>query len=131
MFQRPRLERQQQADRVDELRLARAQRRQRFGDALLLTARLREIERRRDAIGEAALDELYVVFGDAQIVFGDRELRLRPPQRDVTLRELGQRHQRDAAPILDRGEHGRVPRLDGAANLAEEIELPGGVQALL
>src|SRR5208283_4018344 len=110
-----------------ELRLAGAERRQSFGYVLLLTTRLGEIERRRDAIREAAFDEFDVVFGNAQVALGDRELGLRAAQRNVALRELGQRHNGYAAPILDRRKRGRLLRLDGAAHLAEEIDLPGGV----
>ena len=67
----------------------------------------------------------------SQIALDDGDLILRSAQRDIILRELGQRQDGYAAPILYRSERHGVLRLDGAAHPAEEIELPGGVQSLL
>jgi hypothetical protein len=64
-----------------------------------------------------------------QVVLGDVDLPLELAHVDVVQRDL--RHERDehVAPVLDGEAELRVGRLDLAADAAEDVELPGRVEA--
>ena len=103
-----------------------AQCRQVLRDRRGLRLGLREVERSRDAVGEAVAHQGDALLRQRQIVADERLFALELAQLHIILRELGDRRQRDATPRLDRGLGLRAGGLDRAADAAEQVELPAG-----
>ena len=64
-------------------------------------------------------------------MLGDGPLRLDATQLQVVLRQVRNCREGDAAPVLDRGLRVGVGGLRLAAHPAEQVEVPGGVEAIL
>ena len=130
-FQRPGPLRQEQADGVDERRLLALQGGQHLGGRQLLGPGLGEVERGREPVGEPCLHQPDVLAGDRHALSDDLLVRLDAAQLHVVLREFRDACKGHTVPRFDRRQRAGILRLDGAADLAEQVELPGGGQAAL
>ena len=119
---------QQQAERIDVLRLLLFQRGDLGADAFDLCGGILDIEAVLHAALLSLLRDLEDVAINLQIVVRNPDLGLDTAQLNVIARQFGEaRNQRIAALILSLIDL-RVSRLDLSADLAPEVEFPGSVE---
>ena len=91
--------------------------------------RQRHVELVGDAAIEALLDEIHVLLGDLDVLAHHRELHLQRAQVEIGAGDVGDDRNQHHVAGGNRRLHVVLRRLDRAAELAENIDLPSGVEA--
>ncbi|MNE27756.1 hypothetical protein D3C80_1211770 [compost metagenome] len=122
---------QQQAQGVDQLRLALFQGWQACLDRGDLGTGLSHIEGGGDTVAQAHLRQAQAVPGDLEVFPGNNQVALHGAQLDVVASGLGQqRQQHTTTVILGHFDH-RIGGFDLAAHAAPEVEFPTGGKVAL
>ena len=116
----------QQADRIDQLRLALFKRRQTRLDGRDLRGGFGDVQIGRHTIVQAQLREFQAVPGDIEVLLGDRASVLHAAQLDVVLRGVGKHRQQHTATVVFGDFETGVGGFGFAAHAAPEIQFPGG-----
>ncbi len=101
------------------------------GRRVHLRRRVRHVEVGDHAARRALLRELQALLRALEVVAGDLQFGLRAAQLDVVARHFREAAQQGAAPGLGRGFHRGLRGLHVAADLAPQVDFPGGIEPVL